>query len=82
MSRLALLSSSMFFISRLANQEKVRAKKEEKIHDMAMEQKKKMEEAKKSGQRFKAFFVKKYNIVFQGFQTILEAPEDLLELTS
>ena len=50
----------MFSIFRLANQEKVRAKKDEKIHDMAMEQKKKMEEAKKSGQRCKAFFVKKY----------------------
>ena len=49
---------------------------------MAMEQKKKMEEAKKSGQRFKAFFHKKYIEVFQGFQIIQEAPEDLLELIS
>ena len=43
----------------------MRAKKDERIHDMAMEQKKKMEEAKKSGQRFKAFFVSKY-LYFSG----------------
>ena len=69
----------MFFIFRLANQEKVRAKKDEKIHDMAMEQKKKMEAAKKSGQRFKAFFSEKYIEVFQEFQIIREVPEDSLE---
>merc|ERR1711874_542126 len=45
------MSDTLFLLDmlRLANQEKVRAKKDEKIHDMAMEQKKKMEEAKKSG---------------------------------
>ena len=72
----------MFFIFRLANQEKIRAKKDEKIHDMAMEQKKKMEAAKKSGQRFKVFFPEKYIEVFQEFQIIREVPEDLLALIS
>merc|ERR1712048_956441 len=45
------MSDTLFLLDmlRLANQEKVRAKKDEKIHDMAMEQKKRMEEAKKSG---------------------------------
>ena len=33
----------------MANQEKLRARKDEKIHDMAMEQKRRMEGAKKSG---------------------------------
>merc|ERR1711953_532429 len=43
------MSDTLFLLDmlRLANQEKVRAKKDERIHDMAMEQKKKMEEAKK-----------------------------------
>ena len=67
----------VLYIFRLANQEKVRAKKDEKIHDMAMEQKKKMEEAKKSGQRFKAFLFWRHISVFQGFQIIREVPEDL-----
>merc|ERR1712203_571691 len=45
------MSDTLFLLDmlRLANQEKIRAKKDEKIHDLAMEQKKRMEEAKKSG---------------------------------
>merc|ERR1711936_415623 len=45
------MSDTLFLLDmlRLANQEKMRAKKDEKIHDMAMEQKRRMEGAKKSG---------------------------------
>ena len=38
-----------YFLTRLSNEKKLRAQKDAKILDMAMEKKRKMEEAKKTG---------------------------------
>ena len=59
----------------------MRAKKDEKIHDMAMEQKRRMEGAKKSGQLLMCLLLN-YLKFFQELQISLQALGDSLELTS
>ena len=63
----------------MANQEKLRARKDEKIHDMAMEQKRRMEGAKKSGHILNVLFYYLERNSFQECQIFLQAREDLLE---